>query len=102
MSVSATVLVLDDCQLDAHGLHVGLYHLPIGALLIQLERVPPSWLLKFNQLHFLKFVKAIPNSDGYLGGSIALVCLEVQEQCYFLYLHFLQELNIDEMRLGSI
>ncbi len=53
MRVSTTVLILQDCDLNEHGLYVWLQHLIVRPLFMQLERKPTDWFLEVNQFYFL-------------------------------------------------
>ena len=96
VGVSSTVLVLDYADLNL----VGLYEVAVSVS--ERENIPSARLFKFNQFNFLHFVERVVGSDANLGRSVAFVGFEIQVDCKFLYFHFFQKLNVDNVWLLTI
>ena len=71
MCVSARLLVLEDGDLDVHGLDCG----PITV--IEWEDIPAERLTKLNHFDFLEFMETVGYSDGDFLRCIAFICFEI-------------------------
>ena len=71
MCVSARLLVLEDGDLDVHGLDCG----PITV--IEWEDIPTKRLTKLNDFDFLEFMETVGDPDGDFLRSIAFIRLKI-------------------------
>jgi hypothetical protein len=77
VSVSSTVLVLEDGKLYEHGLYVRLPYVRATSL-AQFEGEPADRLFELNKLQFYELSAAVGGSNGNLLRCVGLICFEIK------------------------
>ena len=88
--------------MNTHGLDIGTDRVSLLVVLFKREGVPSTWFSEINSFDFFQVKETIFDLDGDTGRGVTFVSLEIDVDAYRPDLHFLLELDVYEVRLGTV